>query len=81
MIEQIPARRSPGMILAWIAIAVMLVFWLAVGSLLSAMLSGVTSSGAYQEALLLARGSIQVQSHLGTDFTPRYATLGFVSSR
>src|SRR5260370_17850280 len=81
MVEQIPARRSPGMIFAWIAVAVMLVFWLALGSLLSAMLSGVTSSGAYHEALSLARASTEVQSHLGPDFTSRFPALGFVSSR
>src|SRR6266852_3582545 len=81
MLERIPARGSLGTVLAWLAIAVMLVFWLAVGSVLSAVLSRVTSSGAYREALALAHASTEVQSHLGTDFTPRFPALGFVSAR
>jgi len=81
MLERIPARGSLGTVLAWLAIAVMLVFWLAVGSVLSAVLSRVTSSGAYREALALAHASTEVQSYLGTDFTPRFPALGFVSAR
>ena len=54
MNERTFARGSLGAILAWVAVAILLALWLSAGSLTSAMLSNVKSSGAYKETLALA---------------------------
>jgi len=74
-------RGSRVRALAWVAVVILVVFWLTVGSLLSAMLSRVLSSGAYKQALALAHASTELQSILGPDFAPHYPVLGFLSSR